>query len=146
MSANRQLTWYALIRFLFPAKQQGDTLSWQTYIRFKKYNPSLHSLNVHLRYPDSAFKVATFDRWLIVVSGWEMVEELPKRPQEELSGPPIFQETFRFKYVFESVVLSDRYHAEIATEKLLENFSSFLPDAIGGVFKCSGQGYSPNYR
>ena len=40
-----------------------------------------------LQYPDSAFKIPTLDRWMVIFSGRDMVEELRKRGDEELSGP-----------------------------------------------------------
>ncbi|PIL30237.1 cytochrome P450 [Ganoderma sinense ZZ0214-1] len=85
-------------------------------------------------YPESAFKIATFDRWLIVVSGRRMVQELRKRPVDELSGPLGFQENFQIKYVLEPAVLSDRYHGEVAKEKLLKKVSTLLPNIIDEVF------------
>ncbi|PIL30244.1 cytochrome P450 [Ganoderma sinense ZZ0214-1] len=73
-----------------------------------------------LQYPDSAFKIATLDRWLVVFSGRRMVEELRKRPDDELSGP---HGTWK-----------DRYHTDIAREKLLKKLYSVLPDAIDEIF------------
>ena len=38
-----------------------------------------------MQYPESAFKVATFDRWIVFVSGRDTVEDIRKCPEEELS-------------------------------------------------------------
>ncbi len=45
-----------------------------------------------LQYAGSTFKVASLDQWVVVVSGRDMVEELRKRGDEELSGPGGAQE------------------------------------------------------
>ncbi|KAM5541311.1 hypothetical protein V8D89_004865 [Ganoderma adspersum] len=82
----------------------------------------------------SAFKIATFDRWVVVVSGQSMVLELRKRPADELSAPHAFVELFQAKHVFEPVILSDTYHTEIVKETLLKKLPSFLPNAINEIF------------
>ena len=46
----------------------------------------------HWQYPESAFKIAVFDRWVVVLSGQSMVQELRKRPADELSAPRAFEE------------------------------------------------------
>ena len=38
-----------------------------------------------MQYRGSAFKVALLDQWMVIVSGSKMVDELRKRPDEELS-------------------------------------------------------------
>nr|VWP00087.1 Uncharacterized protein [Ganoderma boninense] len=73
-----------------------------------------HCAELLLQYPTSAFKVATFDRWLVVICGREMVEELRKRPEEELS-------------VALGII-------DIVREKLLKKLYSVLPDAVDEVF------------
>lgn len=37
------------------------------------------------QYKDSTFKVALFDRWLVVVSGRTLVEELRRLPDDQVS-------------------------------------------------------------
>ena len=42
-------------------------------------------LRWHWQYPGSVFRVALLENWIVVVSGRRMVEELRKRPDDELS-------------------------------------------------------------
>ncbi|PIL30271.1 cytochrome P450 [Ganoderma sinense ZZ0214-1] len=86
-----------------------------------------------LQYPESVFKIATFNRLLVILSGRGMVGDLRKRPVDELSAPRGFQENFQSKYVFERAVLTDRYHGEVA-KKLLKKLPTLLPDVIDEVF------------
>ena len=51
------------------------------------------------QYPESAFKVALLDKWLVVVSGRKMVDEF--RKQEELSSRLAIQEVRRLQLSYE---------------------------------------------
>ena len=51
------------------------------------------------QYPESAFKVALLDKWLVVVSGRKMVDEI--RKQEELSSRLAIQEVRRLQLSYE---------------------------------------------
>ena len=46
------------------------------------------SLDAAFQYPNSAFKIAHYlDTWTVVVSGRSIIEDLTKRPDDELSAP-----------------------------------------------------------
>ncbi|PIL30270.1 cytochrome P450 [Ganoderma sinense ZZ0214-1] len=76
------------------------------------------------------FKIPALDRWMVVVSGRELVEELRKRGDEELSAPGGSQES---RYIFEPEVLADEYHVEVVKEKLTRKLPAVLPDVIDEV-------------
>ncbi|KAI1784530.1 cytochrome P450 [Ganoderma leucocontextum] len=75
----------------------------------------------------SAFKVRRLGQWLVVVSGRRMVEELRKRPDEELSFPLSVQEALQSQYALEPPLRSDHYHVKVVQEKL---GARRLPDII----------------
>ncbi|KAM5541320.1 hypothetical protein V8D89_004874 [Ganoderma adspersum] len=85
------------------------------------------------KYPDSAFKIPTLDRWMVIFSGRDMVEELRKRGDEELSGRGGSEETLQSKYIFEPSVLADEYHVDVVKEKLTRTLPTVLPDVIDEV-------------
>nr|VWO96212.1 Cytochrome P450 51 [Ganoderma boninense] len=82
------------------------------------------------KYPNGTFKVPASDRRMVVVSGRELVEELRKRGDEELSAPGGSQES---KYIFDAAVLADEYHVEVVKEKLTRKLPALLPDVIDEV-------------
>ncbi|KAI1786994.1 cytochrome P450 [Ganoderma leucocontextum] len=73
------------------------------------------------------------DQWVVVLSGREMVEELRKRPDRELSGTRGLQETFQSQYMCEPLVLLDDYHVDVVKEKLTTMLPTILPDVIDEV-------------
>nr|VWO96215.1 Repressed by TUP1 protein 4 [Ganoderma boninense] len=84
-------------------------------------------------YPESTFKLPSLDRWTVVVSGRELVEELRKRGDEELSAPEGAQDTLESKYIFDPAVLSDEYHVKLLQEKLTRRLPAVLPDIVDEV-------------
>ena len=116
----------------------------------------------YTQYPESAFKIATFDRWMVIVSGRSMVEELRKRGEAELSRPRGSQEVryslclfvsrvaaanlmvsvsvsqiFQSEYIFEPQVVSDEYHVEVVREKLTRSLPGLLPGMVDEVVVAS---------
>ncbi|KAM5535260.1 hypothetical protein V8D89_011066 [Ganoderma adspersum] len=85
------------------------------------------------KYPERTFKIPALDRWMVVVSGRELVEELRKRGDEELSGPEGGQDTIESKYIFEPSVLTDEYHVKVLQDKLTRKLPAVLPDVIDEV-------------
>ncbi|KAI1787002.1 cytochrome P450 [Ganoderma leucocontextum] len=87
------------------------------------------------KYPESAFKIRALDKWMVVVSGKNMVEELRQRGarDEELSSPAGSQELLQSKYVFEPQVLLDEYHVDVVKENLTRKLPTILPDVIDEV-------------
>ncbi|KAI0360978.1 cytochrome P450 [Trametes cingulata] len=86
------------------------------------------------KYRGSAFKVPMLDRWVVVVSGAEMVQELKNRPDEELS----FQEdvadvglrivlTMQLRHIAVSAT-ENPYHVDIIRDKLTRSLPAILPD------------------
>ncbi|KAM5541000.1 hypothetical protein V8D89_005311 [Ganoderma adspersum] len=82
------------------------------------------------KYPNSAFKVGhLLGQWVVVVCGRRMVEELRKRPDEELSAHFGLEELTQSKHYCEHRVLADPYHGKIVQDKL----TRIHPDLLAGV-------------
>ncbi|CDO73436.1 hypothetical protein BN946_scf185013.g71 [Trametes cinnabarina] len=82
------------------------------------------------KYYGSVFKIAMFDRWLVVVSGPKLVDELRKRPDDELSTEHGLQALIPVQYMVGEETVKDLYHVDIIREKLTRSISSILPDVV----------------
>ncbi|KAI1785425.1 hypothetical protein LXA43DRAFT_1100283 [Ganoderma leucocontextum] len=101
--------------------------AWRTQRNFKEVIEEGYK-----KYPESAFKVAVRlpEFWVVVFSGRRMVEELRKRPEEELSISLVPQEVLQSQYAVEPPLLSDRSQMQIMKTKLT---ARKLPDILGDV-------------
>ena len=78
---------------------------------------SVHAVSVHgpsfldtlrAQFPDSAFKISMLDQWFVVVSGRDMVEDIRKRPEEELEVPRGAQEVRGYAWAITMLLGSPR--------------------------------------
>ncbi|RPD62663.1 cytochrome P450 [Lentinus tigrinus ALCF2SS1-7] len=82
------------------------------------------------RYYGSAFKVALFDQWHVVVSGPKMVDDVRKRPDDELSFTEGTEETIQLRFTLSSDMMEDPYHVDLIKDKLMRSLAGVLPDVI----------------
>ncbi|KAI0800573.1 cytochrome P450 [Fomes fomentarius] len=82
------------------------------------------------KYHGSAFKVALLDQWMVIVSGSKMVDELRKRPDDELSFIEGVEELMQTRFTLGREPLDDPYHVDIIREKLMRSLVAVLPDVI----------------
>uniref|UniRef100_A0A0W0FRT6 Cytochrome p450 n=1 Tax=Moniliophthora roreri TaxID=221103 RepID=A0A0W0FRT6_MONRR len=80
------------------------------------------------RYPNSAFKVPFLDRWVVVISGKEMIEDLRKATDEQLSLRAALAETFHTNLIFGSEVNKVPYHLEVIQNTLTRSIGLKAPD------------------
>lgn len=94
------------------------------------------------------FKVAQFSRWIVVVNGPKLVDELRKHPDElsfeegteevrssayYLVAPPVILLCWQFlqlKHTLTRESIDDPYHVEIIREKLMRSLAVVLPNVI----------------
>ncbi|EIW64803.1 cytochrome P450 [Trametes versicolor FP-101664 SS1] len=82
------------------------------------------------KYHGTTFKVAMLDRWLVVASGPKLVEEVRKRPDEELDNIDGLGQFVQTKYTLGEDVHNDPFHADIIRDKLARGLPAVLPDVI----------------
>ncbi|KAI1793059.1 cytochrome P450 [Ganoderma leucocontextum] len=85
------------------------------------------------KYHDSAFKVALFDRWLVLVSGSKLMEQLVRRPDNELSAIEGAVDLFQLRYIAAAESFDDPYHSDIIREKLTRTLPVIFPDVLDEV-------------
>ncbi|KAI0713154.1 cytochrome P450 [Cerioporus squamosus] len=78
----------------------------------------------------SVFKVALIGQWMVVVSGPKMVDELRKRPDEEVSFIEGLEEIVHFRFTLGHELFDDPFHVDIIKDKLMRSLTAVLPDVI----------------
>ncbi|KAH9895713.1 cytochrome P450 [Cubamyces lactineus] len=81
-------------------------------------------------YHGSVFKVAMLDQWLVVICGPKLVEDVRKRPDQELSFHEAAAEFIQIEYTVGHEAHSDPYHIDIVREKLTRNLPTVLPEIM----------------
>ncbi|KAI0640041.1 cytochrome P450 [Trametes polyzona] len=82
------------------------------------------------KYYGSVFKVPLLDQWVVVVSGPKMVDELRRRPDDELSFTESVADSMQIRYTLGPDTEDDPYHVDIIKEKLTRSVPAILPDVI----------------
>ncbi|RPD64698.1 cytochrome P450 [Lentinus tigrinus ALCF2SS1-6] len=82
------------------------------------------------RFHGSTFKIALFGQWMVVVSGPKMVDDLRRRPDDEVSFLEGAEETLQLRFTLGREPVDDPFHVEIIREKLMRSLVAVLPDVI----------------
>ncbi|PIL34357.1 cytochrome P450 [Ganoderma sinense ZZ0214-1] len=88
----------------------------------------------YTKYYGSAFKIPLMDRWMVIVSGPKMIEDIRRRPEYELSFTQAVESLLQYKYNVGSKIRDDPYHLAIVKEKLQNRMlADIIPDMIDEV-------------
>ncbi|RPD64699.1 cytochrome P450 [Lentinus tigrinus ALCF2SS1-7] len=107
----------------------APVVSYLSAINFLR-NPKALLREGYQRFHGSVFKVALLGQWMVIVSGPKMVDELRKRPDEELSFIEGVEETLHTRFMLGREPLDDPFHVDIIKEKLMRSLTAVLPDVI----------------
>ncbi|KIP02162.1 hypothetical protein PHLGIDRAFT_32288 [Phlebiopsis gigantea 11061_1 CR5-6] len=73
------------------------------------------------KYKGKVFKVALLDRWLVVINGKTLVDELQKMPDDKVSFMEAAGDFIGFAHIFGPEVLADPFHIAVVRDKLTRN-------------------------
>ncbi|KAI0741267.1 cytochrome P450 [Daedaleopsis nitida] len=104
-------------------------LSYLSALNFMRNGKELIHEGYHKFY-NTTYKVATLDSWLVIVSGPKMIDDVRRRPDNELSFEEGVQDTIQTKYTLGRETSEDPYHVDIIREKLTRTLPAVLPDVI----------------
>ncbi|KAK7058638.1 hypothetical protein VNI00_002274 [Paramarasmius palmivorus] len=79
------------------------------------------------QYPNSAFKVPLLDRWLVVVSGKDMIGDIRKASDQQLSLNAAFEETFHTKRLFGKAG-GQHFNIDVIQTTLTRSIASKAPE------------------
>ncbi|KAH0838159.1 cytochrome P450 [Lanmaoa asiatica] len=79
-------------------------------------------------YKDKFFRVPMMDRWVVVLTGPELVEELRKIPDDKLSFDHAMRDILQVKYTFGLEAQTHPYHVTVIQGQLKRKLGSLFPD------------------
>lgn len=80
------------------------------------------------KYRGAAFKIAKWDRWHVLVSGREMIEDIRRAKDEQLSFLVPTFESLQFVPQMGPEVFLDPYHIEVIRTDLTKNIAAAFPE------------------
>ncbi|KAK0212153.1 cytochrome P450 [Desarmillaria ectypa] len=115
----------------------GIVMSWIDAFRFVSHAKDIIQEGYRTHY-GKAFRVPLLDKWMIVVSGAEKINDIRKSPSEQLSTVDAGQELFQFDYTIGKSLSADPYHAGVVRGPLTRNIGACFADVqdeIQAAFK-----------
>ncbi|EMD42274.1 hypothetical protein CERSUDRAFT_79865 [Gelatoporia subvermispora B] len=84
----------------------------------------------YTKYKGSTFKLPLLDQWIVVINGPELVEELRRYPDEEVSFTDAVSELLQSKWTLGLEVHKDPYHITLVRERLTRSLTVLLPEVL----------------
>ncbi|KAF5342849.1 hypothetical protein D9758_013357 [Tetrapyrgos nigripes] len=110
----------------------GALASYLTAIRFL-YDAQVMLENGYRRHHNSAFKIPFFDKWVIVFSDENKIQDIRRASNEQLSATVALQELMHFDFSLGAEISEDPYHVAVITrffsdQKMRLNFAGLLDE------------------
>ncbi|KAK0212154.1 cytochrome P450 [Desarmillaria ectypa] len=115
----------------------GIITSWKDAFRFVFHAKEIIQEGHRMHY-GSAFKVPMFDKWMVVVSGPEKINEIRKASLEQLSSKDAGGEVIQADYTIGRRFNADSYHTDVIRSALTRNIGACFADVqdeIQAAFK-----------
>ncbi|KAJ3556992.1 hypothetical protein NM688_g1715 [Phlebia brevispora] len=85
------------------------------------------------KYKGGTFKVPMISRWLVVITGPKLVDEVQKLPDDKASFLEASADLSSVKYMFGSQVHKNPYHVTIIRQQLTHNLAALFPEVIDEI-------------
>ncbi|CAL1702998.1 unnamed protein product [Somion occarium] len=80
------------------------------------------------KYKGRAFKIPEVFRWMVIVTGPKLIEELRKAPDDTLSFEEATRESLQVDYTLGPAIHHNGYHIGIVRSNLTRNLAALFPD------------------
>ncbi|KAH9923124.1 cytochrome P450 [Epithele typhae] len=122
----------------------GPTASLLSFVSTSQWRNNARDLIMegYQKYPGSIFKIAAYDRWIVVVNGTSLIEDLRKRPDDEVSFLDSVEENLSLKHTVGRGAAENPYHLNFVREKLSRAIPALIPDFVT-EFACAFADYVP---
>jgi len=92
------------------------------------------------KYRGKAFKIAEFNKWLVIVSGPQLIDELRRAPDDALSFLEATNETLELRFTAGPNVADNSYHVATVRGQFTRALTSLYPDIRDEVITaCNDQ-------
>ncbi|KAL0567087.1 hypothetical protein V5O48_014903 [Marasmius crinis-equi] len=78
------------------------------------------------KYPNQAFKIAAMNRWIVVINGNDMIEDLLKAGDDQLSLRKALNKSLQSDVLFGRGIRNNTYHAEVVSGTLTRHLASMF--------------------
>ncbi|KAJ3768555.1 cytochrome P450 [Lentinula raphanica] len=108
----------------------GSSGLFSSYISARKFKNHAREiiLEGYTKYPGQAFKVPLPDRWEVIVSGREMIEDIKKASDLDLSFVEAITETMQTDYTLGKPARVDTYQVDVVRTPLTRNLGARFED------------------
>ncbi|KAG2057010.1 cytochrome P450 [Suillus hirtellus] len=110
----------------------GAVSSWLGAVRFIKNAPAMVQEGYE-KHKGGMFKVPLFDKWVVVLTGPRLIEELRKVPEDELSFDHAMRDLLQVKYTFGIDAQEYPYHIQVTRNHLSRNLQALFPDVYNEI-------------
>ncbi|KIP02170.1 hypothetical protein PHLGIDRAFT_20514 [Phlebiopsis gigantea 11061_1 CR5-6] len=91
------------------------------------------------RYKGRVFKVALIDRWLVVINGKTLVDELQKMPDDKVSFMDAAADFIGLNHIFGPEVNADPFHVGVVRDKLTRNLVPLFGEIYDEIDAAFGE-------
>ncbi|KAG2085392.1 cytochrome P450 [Suillus discolor] len=110
----------------------GAISSWLGVVRFINNAPAMVQEGYE-KHKGGIFRVPLFDKWVVVLTGPRLIEELRKVPEDELSFDHAIRDLLQVKYTFGVDVQEYPYHIQVTRNHLSRNLQALFPDVYDEI-------------
>ncbi|KAL0568867.1 hypothetical protein V5O48_013108 [Marasmius crinis-equi] len=82
------------------------------------------------KYPGGAFKIPTFTGWRVIVNGPNLINDLRRATDEEMSMDQAIFEDLQTQYTISPAVFKNPYHVDVVRTPLTRNIINHLDDML----------------
>ncbi|TDL22832.1 cytochrome P450 [Rickenella mellea] len=83
----------------------------------------------YLKHKNGIFKVSQLDRWLVIITGPKLIEELRRAPDNKISIDAAVSDILAIEYTLGLRLIDNGYHIPIIRSQLTRNLATVFPDA-----------------
>ncbi|KAF8994954.1 cytochrome P450 [Cyathus striatus] len=105
----------------------GVLTSYITAVKYLFYAQDLVQEG-YVKYHGEPFKVATMGRWLVLVSGTQIMEDVRKAKEDQLSNVEGLTEIVQVDVIFGPQITRDDYHVEVVGKNVTRNLGARFSD------------------
>ncbi|KAK0214262.1 hypothetical protein EDD85DRAFT_1030146, partial [Armillaria nabsnona] len=110
----------------------GFIASWKDAFRFPFHSKEIIEKG-YRKYHGSVFKVPLLDKWMIVVSGTEKIDDIRKSSPGQLSSLDATSELLQMDYMIGRDVFADPYHINVVRSALTRNIAVCFEDVADEI-------------
>ncbi|KAG2159653.1 cytochrome P450 [Suillus bovinus] len=110
----------------------GAVSSWLGAVRFIMDAPAMVQEG-YQKHKGGMFRVPLFDKWVVVLTGPRLIEELRKVPEDELSFDHAMRDLLQVKYTFGIDAQEYPYHIQVTRNHLSRNLQALFPDVYDEI-------------